>query len=223
MAIEQHIFNVIKQLAPCKALFLGYPDLLLTDDSAQSAEATSIAKWHSWKSTVADTQDVFAKIGLDAVYIDIHASRGIERIVDLNQPLPVDLVGAFDLVADPGTIEHCFNVSQAFNNLMTACKVGGHVIHTNPINMINHGFWSISPTTYVDLYTANGWSIEELSAYGGDINDRNFFEISHPYQRTKISLEISSFVVAKKITQQDFTYPTQHKYRVNPELKSHVA
>lgn len=218
MAIEQHILNRLKKLAPCKLLSLGYPDLLVNEYVAHALDEKHVANWHGWNGSVADTESLFRSYGIEATYIDIHASRKVERIVDLNQPLPMDLCGQFDVVIDPGTIEHCFNVAQAFQNLMMACKVGGRVIHTNPINMINHGFWSISPTTYADLYSQNGWQIEELSAFGGDINQRSFCEVP-TYSRFAAPLEISSLVVAKKITEQTFMMPTQRKYQVNPELK----
>jgi hypothetical protein len=56
---------------------------------------------------VIDSDHFFSLIGVNCEYIDIVKSRVIERVVDLNDPLPEDLVEQFGFFLDPGTIEHC--------------------------------------------------------------------------------------------------------------------
>jgi hypothetical protein len=71
--------------------------------------------------------------------------------VDLNYP--EDWPEKYDVVIDGGTAEHCFNVGQVFANILSAVRPdGGIVVHVNPLNMMNHGFWNISPTAYADFY-----------------------------------------------------------------------
>lgn len=219
MAVEQHVFKQLLKFAPGKILCLGYPDLLLNGDWEQAVDAEQIAAWHGWKGKLADTATTFATIGFEPTYIDIHASRGVERVVDLNEMLPVDLLGQFKIVLDPGTIEHCFNIGQAFRNLMDACEVGGYVIHTNPVNMINHGFWNISPTAYADLYDANGFECVEFSLVLGSVNKREIVPLL-PHNRIVLPCEASSFIIYRKKQQLPFVFPMQWKYRQNPELKA---
>ena len=215
MAVEQHVFEWLKEFAPCKLLSLGYPDLLIHEPGPQRFDSREVARWHHWNHPVPDTEAVFKALGIEATYIDIHPSRGVERVVDLNYP--TDLEG-FDLVLDPGTIEHCFNIGQAFQNIAAAVKVGGHVIHTNPMTRANHGFWSISPTAYMDWYETNGFEVVAMGGIGGRLDDRIVVEVE-PNERFTAPPEFDILVVAKKLRDMNAVWPTQWKYRQNPDLK----
>lgn len=94
---------------------------------------------------------------LDAV--DLVAHHGSERIADLSTP---QSLGEYDLVLDCGTLEHCSNIAQAFINAASAVRVGGHIIHELPINMVNHGYWNVCPVWFQDFYGGNGFLIERL-------------------------------------------------------------
>ena len=77
----------------------------------------------------------------------------------MNNPLPADLHQRFDLLIDTGTLEHCFNVGQAFKNTCEAMRQGGLIVHGAPLNRFNHGFWSFNPTLYHDFLGDNGFQI----------------------------------------------------------------
>jgi hypothetical protein len=63
-------------------------------------------------------------------------------IHDFNQPLPAFLTNRFSVVLHGGTIEHVFNIPQAFKNCMEMVRVGGHFIQVNEANnYMGHGFW----------------------------------------------------------------------------------
>ncbi|HVO04057.1 MAG TPA: hypothetical protein VMT54_17800 [Candidatus Cybelea sp.] len=222
MAVEQIVFDELKRFAPAKILCLGYPDLLLTETVTPAAgdDAARIASYHGWKGPIAETTATFAAIGLDPVYIDVHASRHVERIVDLNRPVPEDLHGAFDLVLDPGTLEHCFNIGQAFENIVTCLKPKGTVIHANPVTMTNHGFWNISPTAYHDWYQSRGFDRVEVRVYWGPTNQRNVVAVD-PVKRYKLPPEAICFVTASRShapAAVEEQWPTQTKYKRNPSL-----
>ena len=224
MAVEQIVFDELRKFAPGKILCLGFPDLLLNQPVAQlaSSDAERIANYHGFKGPVADTTATFAAVGLDPVYIDVHSSRNVERIVDLNRPVPEDLHGQFDVVLDPGTLEHCFNIGQAFQNIVRCLKPKGTVIHANPVTMINHGFWNISPTAYYDWYQNQGFDKVEVRVYWGPTNQRTVAAVN-PVQRYKLPPEAIVFVTACRSRIPDAiaeTWPTQTKYKQNPELKA---
>lgn len=225
MAIEPVVWKLLSELRPARLLCLGYPDLLLPHGEPFPAanDAAAIAKWHCWDGMVYDTTSALAIMKCEPTYVDIHASRNCERIVDLNRPLPHDLIGAFDAVLDPGTVEHCFNIGQAFMNCIAALKPTGAVIHTNPLQQINHGFWNISPTTYADFYEHHGFTVE-LSVLIGPLADRQVLP-SKPHGRFGVHGEAVNLCLAKRSLHPDaiplaIGWPVQHKYRVNPDLKA---
>ena len=89
---------------------------------------------------IVDSGAFFDALAIDRTAIDIHASRGGERIVDLNGASPADLIGAFDFVLDPGALEHRFNIGAAIANVARAVAVGGYVCRFSPMSMFNHSF-----------------------------------------------------------------------------------
>lgn len=220
MALEQRVFDLLKPLAPCRMLSLGYPDLLLREERTEpkAKDAAGISAWHSWPYPVYDTDAVFKSLGIKAEYFDINASRGCERIVDLNEQVPWS-EDKFDVVLDPGTLEHVFNIGQAFWTVRKLCKVGGHIIHVNPVNMVNHGFWNISPTTYLDFYSHHGDKIVHAEMISGPLMARESYELP-PVARFTAPPNASAVVMVRRGDGWGKGYPMQHKYRVNPDLKA---
>jgi hypothetical protein len=99
-----------------KGLLLAYPDLLVPRaalaqilgesviaGAPQRDDAASIWEYHGLAGVAEpmfDSVQVFARMGVDAEVIDAAKLRGMERVVDLNFPLPADLAQRFDLVVD---------------------------------------------------------------------------------------------------------------------------
>jgi hypothetical protein len=107
----------------------------------------------------------FSAFGLtDIASIDIPGSEHKPDIVhDLNKPFPESLKAYFDLVLDPGTIEHVFDIKTALTNIVESLRVGGIVIHQVPVYSFNGGYYSINPNVLNDFYTANGFT--DLKTY----------------------------------------------------------
>jgi SAM-dependent methyltransferase len=101
------------------------------------------------------------------VALDLVQHDGRERVCDLCEPLPQDLVGQFDVVLDLGTTEHCSNPARVFLNAVEALRVGGVVIQHLPVSMVNHGYWNISPLWYAEFYPANGFETIRFDLTGG--------------------------------------------------------
>ena len=65
---------------------------------------------------------------------------------DLNTPVPKELKNRYSAVYDGGTLEHVFNIPQAFKNCMEMVSVSGHLLQCTGANhYFGHGFWQISP------------------------------------------------------------------------------
>jgi hypothetical protein len=244
MAINTIVLNVLRQIRPHlpaepKICCLGYPDVLVSTEQAQQylgAEAAarlayrpdsaSIIAWHALQAhldRVIDAQSLFEVMGMQLTVVDLVASRGGERIVDLNEALPADLADAFDIVLDAGTMEHCFNVGQAVRNILAMAKVGGFVIHLNPMTMINHGFFNFSPTFYHDFYGQNGHQLIApicgLSANGIKVT---YQKVDHT-RRQRVTDSAMVLSVVRKQNDSTPIWPMQSKYLQNPTLKNNAA
>lgn len=96
--------------------------------------------------------------------IDYSSYENASVIHDMNAPVPDDLKERFSVVHDGGTIEHVFNIPQAFKNCMEMVEIGGHFIQVNVANnFLGHGFWQFSPELlFRALSPANGYQIEAV-------------------------------------------------------------
>ena len=201
---------------------MGYPDILYPPEMLERLvgdkfprleyrdDSPEICKRHGLKEhRIPDAEKLFELYGATLDVFDIVEERGCEIVVDLNHPVPATACNQFDYVLDVGTLEHCFNAPQALVNMAAMLKVGGVIIHENPFNWGNHGFWNLNPTLYHDFYTDNGFEILEcaLVANGQVV----------PVPATKrfrfLEGEANCLVVAAKLEEVEFTFPTQSKYR----------
>ena len=156
---------------------------------------------------------LFAALGLQLDCIDVRAPRGIERIVDLNAPLPDDLRGRYRLVIDPGTIEHCFNIGQAMLNVARAIEVGGYIVHVNPLSMFNHGFYNLNPTFYYDFYGQNGFELLFMNGIAKSDGPAPFFDVAPVRRFNNVPEDSAMVVIAKRRDTRDIVWPVQSKYR----------
>lgn len=78
--------------------------------------------------------------------LDVSDFEGASIVHDMNLPVPSSLRGRFSAVIDCGTLEHIFDIAQAFKNCMEMVRVGGHFVQVNMANNnMGHGFWQVSP------------------------------------------------------------------------------
>jgi hypothetical protein len=222
--------------APRRMLCLGYPDMLVTEAQLAARFAPEVAerivyrddseqilRWHNlehFMSRMAETRSVFAAIGIESEFVDIAASRGFEIVVDLNRPAPANLVGRYDIVYDGGTMEHCFNVGQVMRNITSFARVGGYIIHVNPLNYYNHGFFNFNPTFYHDWYTQSGNAVVTpyFAMHGPVLASR-----LTPLEPTDAFVDAPERAVlalaAIKTSAAEPQWPMQTKYVENSELK----
>jgi hypothetical protein len=218
MALKRQAIASLRDLYRGRILSLGYPDLLMTVEEAERLcgrrlqRRNDCGRWHGLSHALPDSVEFFAAFGATLDCVDIRASRGVERIVDLNAP--ADL-GTYDLVLDAGTIEHCANIWQAFVNATNAVKVGGYIFHTPPMTMINHGFYNLNPTFFHDAYGQNGWNLHLLC---GSTRDEQRFDVP-AVARASAPPESSLYCLASRTKEGELRCPMQAKYLANPDLK----
>lgn len=125
-----------------------------------------------------DDRAFFAALGFSSVTsCDVSDWEGADLQLDLNQPVPAELHGRFDVVFESGTLHYVFDVPRALANVHALLAPGGRVIHgmLPSNNHVDHGFHMFCPTLFHDFYTANGWQLDaEL-----------FFELEPYWYRSK--------------------------------------
>jgi hypothetical protein len=242
MAINSVILDLVLKVAapiprPCRMLCLGYPDMLVTEPQIAAlcgAEALaamefredsqSILRWHSLQSAMSripETRSLFRTKGIETEFVDIVASRGFEMVADLNQPLPEAMRGSFDIVYDGGTMEHCFNVGQVMLNITAMAKKGGYIVHVNPGNYYNHGFFNFNPTFYHDWYTQSGNRMaSDCYALFGPVTNSQVAVLPHTQGFKDLPPRTVLMVAAQKLSDEEPRWPTQTKYLGNPTLKA---
>ena len=96
--------------------------------------------------------------------LDASGYEGADHVVDLNEPLPAELVGKFSMVIDGGTLEHVFDFRQAAINVAKLLRIGGHVISVTPCNnFMGHGFYQFSPELFYRVFSSeNGFEVESM-------------------------------------------------------------
>ena len=197
-----------------RALSAGYPDLLVQfKDAPIRADTKDRQEHHGWAHPMADSVAAFAGIGLALEVIDREPLQGCERVVDLNENWMNETLrnrdlGQYDLVIDPGTSEHCFNIPQALVNLADAVKVGGVISQALPMAMFNHGYWNVNPVALIDFYELNGFAIERFLIR----HDEELFEpkVSERGRRmTAVPDGAVNLILARRLERRAFRWPQQ--------------
>lgn len=242
MAINATILEMIAKLIartgkPCRVASLGYPDMLLTEPQIETLcgpqalvalrfreDSDSIARWHridGQVSRLVESISLFSALGAELHCFDITASRGFEIVADLNFPLPLEAHGQYDIVYDGGTMEHCFNVPQVIANILSLAKVGGYIVHVNPINYFNHGFYSFHPTFYHDFYTQSGNElVAPIYSLYGPVLETRAMELPATQGFRQLHERSAVMVAARKRRDYAGEWPMQSKYRSNASLRA---
>lgn len=131
----------------------------------EDSSRTSTKNKHGLAKPISDVA-LFHSLGFSEVKsLDYSDYEGANEIFDLNsRELPEHLEGAFDVVLDPGTIEHVFHLPNTLKNIFKMIPVGGRIIHISPSsNHIDHGFYMFSPTLFFDYYRSNRFEINTFN------------------------------------------------------------
>jgi len=154
----------------------------------------------------------FGSVKVDSY--DYSDYEGATFTCDLNKPLPSNLTGPeylYDTIIDFGSLEHIFNIPQAFKNISNMCKIDGTILHVLPANnLCGHGFWQMSPELFFSLYSdTNGYAETEVFLAGHKDN-KNWYKVKKPKNGIRRVLTNCSQVVALVRTKkaQNFSHDT---------------
>jgi hypothetical protein len=241
LLIINHLLRRHAGAAP-RVLSLGYPDLLIGPDFMSRymphsdardikvrPDSEAVATQHNFPSDrIFDARDFFSRLGASLDVVDFADLGHGEIVLNLNDPVNWKWRLRYDLIIDPGTIEHCFNVGTAMSNVVGMLEVGGFVYHQAAILFCNHGFYSLSPTFFVDFYATNGFDVAQPHCWGPAFNaamDADgivtpYLPIDHGDERTDIGAGILfGCYVGRKRERTPITWPIQYRYG-NPATAS---
>lgn len=220
MGLEAFSYNILEHTAKKyptpKVLSLGIPEIFapaghLPEEFKVTDEPTILR--HGGQQPYDGVKVLREHLKLDIKFLEFKDGEHIDIVGDMNYEgtLAKD---TYDIVIDPGTFEHIFNVAYAFKACWQSLKVGGRILHSTPVNRINHGLYSISPTAFKDYYEANGGEIEEMVLWGGKYAEPQILDIEeNPYERFRLKGEASVCILAHKLKDTYNTWPIQWKYR----------
>jgi hypothetical protein len=208
---------------------MGYPDMIAPpemlrelvgedfDGIVYRGDSEAICRRHGLAPRlIHDAHSFFEARGCRLDVFDIVQERRCEILLDLNEPILTRLHSApkvdrfaYDIVLDVGTIEHCFNIAQAVFNIADLAAEGGYVIHENPFNCGNHGFYSLNPTFYEDFYRCNGFEVLKCALVtkdgrGADVSRTKRFQFTGE--------ECNVFAMARRVETKPLVFPVQTKY-----------
>jgi hypothetical protein len=102
----------------------------------------------------------YEKQGAKHTSLDLNGKDGALKL-DLDYPIPADMVEKFDLLTNYGTLEHVNNQYQSFKNMHDLTKIGGCMIHALPLvnNWPNHCRYHYPETFSTALAQANEYKV----------------------------------------------------------------
>jgi SAM-dependent methyltransferase len=127
-------------------------------------------------------EPLFELLGAEIVQaMDVSSYEGATLIHDLNQPLPGSVRERFTAVVDGGSLEHVFNIVEAFKSCMELTAEGGSFISLAPANnFLGHGFHQPSPEFFFGaLGPENGFTVRRLLLHENRKN-APVFEVMDP-------------------------------------------
>lgn len=214
-----------------KVLTLSYPDVIASPQTvvkifgARTRNVTirddsdRTVRWHKAAgitSEIVDTKALFAALGYDMTAFDITAGRGGEILHDLSQPLPTqEHDDKYDLVFDCIT-NQCFNVAEAWRTMLRCCRVGGYILSVTPVQMVNQGFWNISPTAYHDFAEANHCSITHRAIVGVYTLKSEMILDAMLRQRDVLDDTMNVVVLQKQEATPNVVWPVMKKFQLYP-------
>lgn len=105
-------------------------------------------------------------------YVSIDGNGRGTLVADLNEPLPAEMAGAFDLATDFGTGEHIFDQAQVWRSLHDLVRPGGFIVFDRPASGYDkHSFYNIHEMLVRDLAAANGYALVRLEREPGRKGD----------------------------------------------------
>ncbi len=172
-----------------------------------------------------DGKNLFKHLGYESfLVLDVHKDTDVDIVWDLNNSnnLPHEYLNYFDLLIDPGTLQHVFDIRSCLDCITKLTKINGYIYHISPgNNYMDHGFYQISPTLFQDYYYENQFKLVSLSIQA----DKRIKELipytENVYRNKQLQNKFRNNkkvkvhqIVQKKVSSEN-KIPIQHFYSIN--------
>lgn len=149
--------------------------------------------------------DYFGSTKVDS--IDNSPYENATIIHDMNEI--ISNVGKYDTVLDLGTLEHIYNINNAFLNVSELCNIGGQIIHVLPADcQCGHGFWQFSPELFFSLYSSkNGY--EQTEVFCSDVESGKTEKLSPPHSGKRLEIKTyrpTYIMVRTVLSKKDYSH-----------------
>ena len=151
--------------------------------------------------------------------LDFSDYEGAEITHDLNQPVPPELVNAFDFILDGGTLEHVFDIAMAYRNIGQMLRENGLFIGINPANnYLGHGFYQLSPEllwrvfSEENSFTVHSLELVPVSGFPAPVAARDPAESGQRMQIGATTGPVYVTVAARKVAGSGTTSVQQSDY-----------
>src|SRR5262249_836538 len=105
--------------------------------------------------------------------------EGATFIHDFNTPITNH--ETYDTVIDFGSLEHIYNVPQAFANVSALCAVGGQILLALPAsNQCVRGFWEFAAELFYSLYSGGNGYKETCVFLANVVDETHWYEVKPP-------------------------------------------
>jgi hypothetical protein len=167
------------------------------------------------------SEELFKLLGARSVEsFDASDYEGATHLHDMNSPIPEQFRERYSVVHEGGTLEHVFNIPQAFRNCMEMVRVGGHFLQVNAANsLMGHGFWQMSPELLYRVFSIeNGYRTEAMLLHEITPGGRWYVVVDPDHVRRRVELSNKNptyiLTIARRIAIADIfsKWPQQSDY-----------
>lgn len=220
-----------------KILTLSYPDIIASPETVREIfgeraaglpireDSDKTIRWHKANNIttqIVDTKALFAALGYTLDVFDRHAGRGGEILCDLSEQVPNQerYTNQYDLVFDCIS-NQCFNVAQVWWTMVQCCRVDGYILSVTPMQMVNQGFWNVSPAAYRDFAVANGLTLTYEAITGVYAQIAPTLKLDTFYRQRGVPDDTMNVALMQKTSALPFpVWPIMSKFQKYP--KSHL-
>lgn len=150
--------------------------------------------------------------------LDVSEYERATIIHDLNKPWEKE-IHQYDTIFDGGSLEHVYNVPEAFKTVSKLCKVGGTILHSLPLNNnCGHGFYQFSPELFYSLYSEKNGYTNTSVLIASTENPNDVFKVQPPSNGKRLDIQVFLYkrnllrpmyaLVATTLAKESFTHDT---------------
>ena len=186
MGLTESVLGVVRQ-----------PNKVVVDTQTRTAKGSNTSRAIVEKPI---SDSTFFELFTDATVttVDVTDYEGADIIHDMTQPLPNDMVGAFDFVVDGSCLDNIADPAAAQRNFGRCLKSTGRLFQVECGSGLNSAYIMFSPEWFLDFFLFNDWADAKIYVCrAGDVQ-AGFGNLTNPwdvYHWSPLSPDLGSYLV----------------------------